>query len=344
MQSSNQGIFNPLLNLVDDSPQPPSSSSSSSIPCGQPTPQGSTQSSNSSIHTPVPHAPHTMLPPTPYVNQAAIDQHTGNPALLLPRVTPATMSQHKQYQVPNNTQTSTLAPPATSVLQAQAGCHPQAILEVQSPMATIPQDTLPSHLPFVPAPSAPNSALPTLSPGAPLQTDTQTKSQMGKELNKHLQVNKQVIRQNPFVADASRQVILSRTAQCHPTAPNVGKKATFWLNVPKRTKGLVYHNHQQDNHKLQWTHGFLTQTTSVSTVVAITDQLFDPHSLNINQSQVLQVMYPVQVSHTVICLLNRAPRTVSQQHVAQCPPSWSTTLHKLQGTTQVTIFHRLPLR
>ena len=133
---------------------------------------------------------------------------------------------------------------------------------------------------------------------------------------KHLQVNKQVIRQNPFVGDASRQVISSGTAQCHHTAPNVGKKATFWLNVPKRTKGLVYNNHQQDNHKLQWTHGFLTQTTSVSTAVAIMDQLFAPHGLNINQPQVLQVMYQVQVSHTVICLLNRAPRTVSQQHVA----------------------------
>ena len=90
VQPLNQGIFNPLLNLVDDSPRPPSSSSSSSIPCGQPTPQGSTQSSNSSVHTPVPHAPHTMAPPTPYINQAAINQHTGNPALLLPRVTPAT--------------------------------------------------------------------------------------------------------------------------------------------------------------------------------------------------------------------------------------------------------------
>ena len=139
---------------------------------------------------------------------------------------------------------------------------------------------------------------------------------MGKELNKHLQVNKQVIRWNPFVGHASRQVISSRTAQCHHNVPNVGKKATFWLNVPKRTKGLVYHNHQQNNHKLQWTHGFLTQTTSVSTVVAITDQLFSPHGLNVNLPQVLQVMYPAQVSHTEICVLNRAPRTVSQQHAA----------------------------
>ena len=139
---------------------------------------------------------------------------------------------------------------------------------------------------------------------------------MDKELNKHLQVNRQVTRQNPCVGDASRQVILNGTAQCHPTAPNVGKKATFWLNASERTRGLAYHNHQQDNHKLQWTHGSLTQTTSASTVVAIADQLFVPHGLNLHQPQVLQVVYPVQVSHTLICLLNRAPRTVSQQYVA----------------------------
>ena len=180
VQPSNQGIFNPLLNLVDDSPRPPSSGSSSSIQCGQPTPQGSTQPSNSSVHTPIPHAPHTMVPPTPYMNQAAIDQHTGNPAPLLPCVTPVTTAQHKQYQIPSNTQTPTLAPPTTSVIQAQAGCHPQAIPEVQSPTATTPQDTLPTHLPFVPAPSAPNRTLPTLSPSAPLQMDAVQKQKWAR--------------------------------------------------------------------------------------------------------------------------------------------------------------------
>ena len=52
--------------------------------------------------------------------------------------------------------------------------------EVQSTTATISQDTLPTCLPFVPAPSAPNSTLPTLGPGAPLQTDAQAKSQNGQ--------------------------------------------------------------------------------------------------------------------------------------------------------------------
>ena len=121
-----------------------------------------------------------MVPPTPYVNQAAIDQHLGNPALLLPHVAPVTMVQHRQHQVPSNTQTSMLAPPATNIVQAKTRCLPQAIPEVQSPMATIPQDTLPAHLPLVPSPSALNSALTTLSPGAPLQTDAQSKSQNGQ--------------------------------------------------------------------------------------------------------------------------------------------------------------------
>ena len=62
VQPLNQGIFNPLLNLVDDSPRLPSSSSSSSIPCGQLTPQGSTQTSNSLVHTLYPmHPMHPML-------------------------------------------------------------------------------------------------------------------------------------------------------------------------------------------------------------------------------------------------------------------------------------------
>ena len=117
-----------------------------------------------------------MVPPTPYVNQAAIDQHTGNPASLLPRVAPVTTVQHRQHQVPSSTQTSTRAPPATPVVPAQTGCHTQTVPEVQSPTATIPQDTLPARFPFVPAPSAPTSALPTLGPGTPLQTDAQTKS------------------------------------------------------------------------------------------------------------------------------------------------------------------------
>ena len=82
------------------------------------------------------------------------------------------------YQVPNSTQT--LAPPATSALQEQAGCHPQATPEVESPMAKTSQTTLPPCLPFVPAPSAPNNTLSTLGPGAPLQMDTQSKSQNGQ--------------------------------------------------------------------------------------------------------------------------------------------------------------------
>ena len=145
-------------------------------------------------------------------------------------------------------------------------------------MAEIPQDTLPAHLPYVPAPSAPNSVLPTQVQVHPFKWMHSPKAEMDKELNKHLQVNKQVIGRSPFAGDASRQVISCRQ-EGHILAKCPQKD--------ERTKGLVYHNHKQDNHKLQWTHGSLIQTTSAFTVVVITDQLFAPHGLNLNQPQVL---------------------------------------------------------
>ena len=241
-------------------------------------------------YTPVPHAPHTMVPPMPYMNQAAIDQNT----------TSCNSFNHGTTQ-------TVLYPIIYLLYQLHLHQIVHCLHQVQE------------H---------------------PFKQIRSPKAETGKELNKHLQVNKRVIRQNQFVGDASRQVISSGTAQCHHTAPNVGKKATFWLNVPKRTKGLVYHNHQQDNHNLQWTHSF----SSVFTARAITGQLFAQNDLNINCLQALQVTCPVQVSNTLVCLPNRAPRTASQQQVSQHRPYWSTTLHEPQDTTQVTILHKLPLR
>ena len=66
MQSMDQALFNPSLNLVDDSPRPPSSSSSSVIHCGQTTPQGSTQASNDLMHTPAPVSYTHLTLPTIY--------------------------------------------------------------------------------------------------------------------------------------------------------------------------------------------------------------------------------------------------------------------------------------
>ena len=67
-QTIDQSLLNSSLNLLDDSPQPQSSSSNGSIPCGQTTPQGSVHASNSPIHPPLPHASQLNVPPTPYVN------------------------------------------------------------------------------------------------------------------------------------------------------------------------------------------------------------------------------------------------------------------------------------
>ena len=98
-------------------------SSNRSIPCGQTTPQGSVHASNSPIHAPLPHASQHNVPPTPYVNQTAVNQHMGTqPAPIPPR----------SSMGPTN-----LQPPGNTFL-------PQ-----------VPSNIQPQPLPFVDAPPAP---------------------------------------------------------------------------------------------------------------------------------------------------------------------------------------------
>ena len=176
-----------------------------------------------------------MVPPTPYVNQAAIDQHTGNPAPLLPHVAPVTMVQ-QQHQVPSSTQTSTWAPPATPVVPALTGCHTQTVQEVQSTTATIPQDTLPAHLPFVPAPSAPNSALPTLGPGTPLQTDTQAKSQNGQGVKQTLAGKQATDKVEPICWRCKQTGHLKRDCPMLPYCSKCRQEGHILAKCPQKDK------------------------------------------------------------------------------------------------------------
>ena len=96
VQTMDQSLLNSSLNLLDDSPQPQSSSSNGQIPCGQTTPQGSMHASNS--HVPL--ASQLVVPPTPYVNQTAVNQHMGTqPARILPRMSTGPMN----FQPPTKT-------------------------------------------------------------------------------------------------------------------------------------------------------------------------------------------------------------------------------------------------
>ena len=55
VQYRDQALFNSSLNLIDDSPRP--------------------QTSGYATHIPQPHAPHTIMPPIPYVHQTTVNQH-----------------------------------------------------------------------------------------------------------------------------------------------------------------------------------------------------------------------------------------------------------------------------
>ena len=83
VQTMDQSLLNSSLNILDDSPWSQSSSSNGQTPCGQAMPQGSV------------HKGSYPVPPMPYINQTAVDQHMGaQPTPIPPRMsTGATNSQ-----------------------------------------------------------------------------------------------------------------------------------------------------------------------------------------------------------------------------------------------------------
>ena len=121
VQTMDQSLLNSSLNLLDDSPQPQSSSSNGQTPCGQTTPQAAAHASNGCVLPPL--ASQLIVPPTPYVNQMAVNQHMGTqPAPIPPRMSTG----------PTNLQPPTRTPPSQ-----------------------VPSETQPQQLPFVDVPPAP---------------------------------------------------------------------------------------------------------------------------------------------------------------------------------------------
>ena len=91
VQAMDQSLLNLSLNLLDDSPRSQSSSSNGPIPHGQATP-------------PVPaYKGNYPVPPTPYINQTAVDQHIRTqPAPIPPRTSMGPMNVQSPKQVPSS--------------------------------------------------------------------------------------------------------------------------------------------------------------------------------------------------------------------------------------------------
>ena len=91
VQTMDQSLLNSSLNLLDDSPRSQSSSSNGPIPHGQATPPVSA------------HKGSYPVPPMPYINQAAMDQHMGmQPTLIPSRMSTGPMNLHSPKQVPSS--------------------------------------------------------------------------------------------------------------------------------------------------------------------------------------------------------------------------------------------------
>ena len=118
------------------------------MPCGQTTPQGSVHASNSPIHIPLPRAPQPNVPPTPYVNQMAVNQHLGiQPTPIPPR---------------SSTGPTNLQPPANTF-------PPQ-----------VPSNIQLQPLPFINAPLAPTQDSFVISTASPPSLNTRSKSKNGQ--------------------------------------------------------------------------------------------------------------------------------------------------------------------
>ena len=81
VQYRDQALFNSSLNLIDDSPRP--------------------HTSGNATHIPWPCAPHTKMPPTPYVHQATVNQHVDVQPEPVPCRGPAGTEIPQQQQHPS---------------------------------------------------------------------------------------------------------------------------------------------------------------------------------------------------------------------------------------------------
>ena len=132
VQTMDQSLLNSSLNLLDDSPRSQSSSSNGQIPCGQATPPGSA------------HKGSYRVPPMPYINQTAVDQHMGTQhALIPPRMSTGPMNLQSPKQVPSS---------------------------------RLPDSVQPQRLPFIDVPPAPAKNYPADSTNSPSTHETRSKS------------------------------------------------------------------------------------------------------------------------------------------------------------------------
>ena len=110
--------------------------------------------SNSPICAPLPHASQLNVPPTPYVNQMAVNQHMGTqPAPIPPRI---------------STSPTNLQPPAKTLL------------------SQVPSNIQLQQLPFIDAPPAPIQDSFLKNTASPVSRDTRSKSKNGQGVKQTL--------------------------------------------------------------------------------------------------------------------------------------------------------------
>ena len=299
VQTMDQSLLNSSLNLLDDSPRPQSSSSNGQIPCGQTTPQGSVCASNSHV------------PPTPYVNQTAVNQHIGTqPTRIPPRTSMG----------PTNLQPPTKTPPS----QVLSGIQLQRLPFVDAPPAPIQDysaDNTDSPSMHVDAPLAPTQDYSADNTDSPSTRDFRSKS-ANRQGVKHTSsasssTSMSTGKSGPICWNCGEAGHLKQNCPNPPYCLKCKQKGHLPMKCPLKGRGRRHPKCHKRHNRHHWTRGFPVSETNASTVEVTMHQVRVLQGRNLKPLQALQVtkcimVAPVQVRLTVMLLFPLALRTASQ--------------------------------
>ena len=296
VQTMDQSLLNSSLNLIDDLPRSQSSSSNGQIPCGQTTPQGSTHESSYPV------------PPMPYINQTAVNQHmAAKPTPIPPRMSTGPMN---------------LQPP------------------LQIPSSQMPSNIQPQRLPFVDAPPASTKNHSADNTNSPSTHETRSKTSSRQGIKQSSSVSSSTStsmgKSGPICWNCGEVGHRRRGCQNPPYCSKCKQKGHLPMRCPLKGKRKRHPKCHKRYNRHQWTRGFPVSETNASTVEMTTHRARALRGCNLKPLQTIQVtkrisVVPLQVRLTIMLLFPLALSKNGQPTAASMTPSSPVNSSGVQG-------------
>ena len=277
VQAMDQSLLNSSLNLLDDSPRSQSSSSNRPIPHGKAMPR-------------VPaHKGNYPVPPTPYVNQTAVDQHMrAQPAPIPPRMNLSPMNG-------------------------------QSLKHVQSPQ--LPDSVQPQWLPFIDVPPAPAKNYDADNTSSPSMHETMSKSLnrqgVKQSSSESSSASTSTGKSGPICWNCQEVGHHRRNCKNPPYCSKCKQSGHLPVKCPLKRKKTEKSQTQQKDNRRQWIRCSQISGTNAFAAEVITHQAHALQRHVLKSLRILQVIKsmikaPLQVRLTLMIFLLLAPRTANQ--------------------------------